>query len=598
MEDTELHRGTGALRSDESGGAILLTLLVAVVVLGLASVVMILSGSEVRVSSNYQRGLAAKYVAEAGLDHAVGSHNDLTATPRYLFDEDNYASRASGPDDTTFFDPMDAVAPLSDGDAVVGTIERRILGKDPVVDAPPYRVESTARMEDGTSTTYQALVDVLSLLDFALFSDEDVYIAPDIVLSGRVYSAKKISLTGPTSTFLRRVEYGESLENESYGDFQMGHEKIDERPSISDIVDLDFFEDAARNAGVCGDGRGLYIGTGGSVASAAQTTALFRAYQDGDPAEAEAEDAPGCRENDPCYAIDLTLFDFSASPITYNGVPLVGDDGGPLTDFNGVIWVDQEVHVWGHLGGRSPEDGTVADQLGYMTPPGIDENLYSNDLLDNGEDGSNGGTANGLLDPAGQGMNLGIYTEEYLYIDHNIWAGTDANGDPVRLGLVAKKDVRIDSYSPRTIIVEAAVLSVDESWRPQGSVQWKWQGGWTLENDTHQENDWARNGGDGGPNTYRYDLDGDGQQEGNNGIGQSGDRNENSMRDAWTLRNVGNLVVNERPHSGPWSQPSWDPHPRYYTYDTNLMTAEIPCYPTLSTYGITPGSFREIGPQP
>lgn len=589
---------------DRRGGALLLCLLVTLVFFGVAAMATTMMGLESRMSSNHQRGVAARYFAEGMLDRVVGLQNDLTATPRYLFDADVYTARAAGPADTTRFADRDAVQPTAEGGEEIGTLETRILGKDPVTESPPYTLEATAALDDGSSTTFRVVVDVVSLLDFAVFSDDDIAIAPDVTVAGRVYSAGDIGIVAPTATFLRSVEYVGSLQNPGYGDFRQGYQQIQPLQSIPDLVDLSFFEDATKAAGVCGEGRGLYIGTDGSPAVDAQTEALFRASEAGPvgskPAAGyESDEArAGCRDGNGCYAIDLTLFDFSASPITYGGTPLVGYDGQPLTDFNGVIWSDGEVHVWGHLGGRSPEDLTVTDGLGYMTPPFVANNEYSNDVLDLNEDGSGGGVADGLLDPAGRGANVGIYADGHLYIDHNVWAGTAADGTDVRVALVARRDIRIDSYSPKTIVVEAAILSVTESWRPQGDVEWKWQGGWTLENDSHQDNDWANNAGDSPPNTYKFDLDGDGTLEGNNGANYPNDQNENNVRWAWTLRNVGNLVVNESPHSGPWSQPSWKPHPRFYTYDTKLQTAEIPCYPTLPDYGMVPGSFTEVTPTP
>ncbi|MFQ5689639.1 MAG: pilus assembly PilX N-terminal domain-containing protein, partial [Gemmatimonadota bacterium] len=571
--------------ADSRGGALVLALLVSVIVLGLGAVALTVSRTEVNVSSNYQRGLSAKYFAESDLRRVVGQQNDLTASPRYLFAPASYQYRATGPNDTSRLAVRNAVSPLPSGNQTLGTVQTSVLGKDPVVDSPPYTLQSTATLSDGTSTTYQAVVDVLSLLDFALFSDEDVYIAPDIVIGGRVYSGGLIGLTGPIATFLQRVEYVRGLQNPSFGDFRQGRAQIQPLPSIPALVDLTFFESASKNAGVCSNGRGLFIGQQGPAVVRNQARNVFRAYKAGGSGsrarKQRNQSRPGCRDQDWCYAIDLGLFDFTARPITYAGVPLVGFDGNPLTDFNGVIWTDAEVHVWGHLGGRSVEDNTITDSRNYMTPKMISYNRYSNNVLDAGEDGSNGGVLNGKLDPGNKGVNLGIYAKRNLYIDHNIFAGTDSIGNPVRLGLVARDYVRIDSYSPRVIIVQAAVLAVEETWRPAGNQS------------SHRPNDWANNNGAAPPNTYVYDMNQDGVIQSNNGASRRSDRNETRMRYAWTLRNLGNLVVRERPSSGPWTAVR-PPHPRFYLYDTQLQTAEIPCYPTLPSYGIVPGSFTEI----
>jgi len=200
-------------------------------------------------------------------------------------------------------------------------------------------------------------------------------------------------------------------------------------------------------------------------------------------------------------------------------------------------------------------------------------------VLDPGEDGNNGGTSNGILDPANKGVNLGIYANSYVIIDHNIFAGTDSIGNPVRMALVSRDYTRIDGNSPKLIVVEFAVLAVTKSWRPFGG------------HNNHEPNYWANVNGDSPPDSYVYDIDWDGVIESNNGMPRSEDRNETSMKNAWAIHNLGNLVVSTQPSSGHWASHG---HPRFYTYDTQLQTAEIPCYPTLPNYGIVPGSFMEV----
>jgi hypothetical protein len=581
-EWTEVSTRLRSTLTDQAGGAIILMLLVSVVVLGAGALALTVSRGEMRVSSNHLRGLSAKYHAESGLHRLVGMQNDLTASPRYLFNASNYSHRASSPSDTSLLIPHGADAPLTAGTRSVGSTAQRVIGKDPLIDPPPYRLWSTTTLSDGSSATFEALVDVLSLLDYAVFSDDDIRVAPNVTITGRVYSGDDITLTGPTSTFLSRVEYADQLENPSNGVFQQGHSQIPPLQSISALVNLNFFESASKNTGVCSAGRGLYVGFDGPGTVDNQTTNLFRAHRNGAPATQDASGSQaGCRANASCYLIDMTQFDFSASPITYGGTPVLGFDGTALTNFNGIIFADDELHVFGHLGGRFPEDATVTDTMSYMTPPFVAANLYSNHTLDVGEDGTNGGALDGLLDPDSLGVSLGLYSDETIWIDHNIWAGADSLGLPVRMALVSGDSVRIDHYSPRAIMAQTAVLAVNGTWRPGGTT------------GTHKPNDWAANAGDAGPGTYRFDLNQNGVLEANNGAAVFGDRNERAMRDAWTLYNQGNLVVAQRPSSSPWTSVS-PAHPRFYRYDTQLVLSEIPCYPTLPDYGIVPGSFREV----
>jgi len=552
------------LRGQE-GAALMMALLVSIIVFGLATLAVTVSIPETRVTANFQNSVQAKYFAESALEEVVGRQNDLKQSPRHLLKPSSY--RLITPDSAMFL-TNSAIAPMSGGNRTVGTISARIINASPLTTPAPYTIRATATLNDGSSTTYEASIDVISLLDFAIYSDADVAVGSNITIDGKMYSGGSIALYGPNINFLQRVQYVKRLVNASYGTFRQGSERVSALPKIKKLADLEFFEDASRKFGVCSTGIGLYIGMKGRSSVDKQTKKLFKIS------------SSKCAGRSWCAAMDLTLFDFSASPITYDGVGLIGYDGKPLADFNGVIYSDvKETHVWGHLGGRSVEDGTVTDVVGYRKPPTRSVNLYSNNRLDPGEDGSNGGTVNGILDPRGVGTNLGIYAKEDIYLDHNIFTGVDSAGKPVRLALVAGRSLHIDRSSPKAIILETAVLARKGTWSPYGSSR------------THKRNYWARNGGDGGPNTYKYDLDGDGKLEANTRVGWRSDRNEFNMRNAWTLRNEGNLVVSTRPNSGIWAAAR---HPRYYNYDTTLQTAEIPCYPTLPNYEIVPGSFTEV----
>lgn len=565
---------------DESGGAIIMAILVSMVVLGAGALALTVSRNDMRITANHNRGVLAKYHAESQLQRSIGLQNDLTQSPRWLRDPANYAYRATGVGDTSRLILQGADAPFGGGTQPDGTIQLRVIDKDPVSETAPYTIQSRSILSDGSSATYQAVIDVLSLLDFAVFSDGDINVGANITISGRMYAGDDITLWGTNANFLQRVEYVDQLNNPSNGTFFQGNAQVAPLPSISSLTNLAFFENASKNAGVCTSGVGIYIGYDNGP-STAQTNALFRAQEGAVVANNEGwtnEHLPGCRSGSPCFAVDMTLFDFTAIPITYGGNVVNDFNGNPITNFNGVIWSDDEIHVWGHLGGRSIEENTITDAQGYINPPFAFPNLYSNNRLDAGEDGNNGGILNGILDPGNKGVNLGIYSDSMMMIDHNIWAGTDLNGVPVRMALVARQNVRIDGYSPLIMQVEAATLSVTARWDPQGA------------HGDHQPNYWANVNGDQPPNTYQWDLDVDGVIETNNGYNPA-DRDETSVFAASGLRNLGNLVSATNPVSGHWAS---DGHPRFYTYDTQLQTAEIPCYPTLPNYGVVPGSFTEV----
>jgi len=564
---------------DESGGAIIMAILVSMVVLGAGALALTVSRNDMRITANHNRGVLAKYHAESALQRAIGFQNDLTQSPRWLRNASNYAYQGAGIGDTSRLVLQVADAPFGGGTQADGNILLRVIDKNPVTETAPYTIQSRSTLTDGSSATYQAVIDVLSLLDFAVFSDGDIRVGGNITISGRMYAGDDITLLGTNANFLQRVEYVDQLINPSNGTFFQGNAQVAALPSISALTNMAFFETASKSAGVCSSGVGIYIGYD-NPASTAQTNALFRAYEGAGTANTEGwgnADRAGCRTGT-CFALDMTLFDFSATPITYGGFVVDDFAGNPITNFNGVIWAEDEVHVWGHLGGRSPEENTVIDVEGYINPPFAFPNVYSNNRLDAGEDGNNGGIINGILDPGNKGVNLGIYTNGVMMIDHNIWAGTDVNGIPVRMALVATDDVRIDGFSPLIIQVEAATLSVTGRWVPHG------------DHSDHKANHWTNLNGDQPPNTYQWDLDADGVIETSNGYNPD-DEDETDVLWASGLQNLGNLVSAGSPSSGHWAG---DGHPRFYTYDTQLQTAEIPCYPTLPNYGIVPGSFTEV----
>ena len=637
-------RGAGRAPGGERGIALVSALIVMSVILFLGTFALVSSRSEIRTSANYRSRVQAQYFAESGLDEVVGLQNDLAASPRYLFDEDSYVS--TGADSSVLID-IDAVNPETG--KVIGTIHRVILDKNPLVEQPPYRLRSTADLDDGSQAVYEVDIDAISLLDFATYSESSIwYCAPGLTM-GRVYVDGDVTLlTGCSGTevFMKRVEYTGSLNGESLGDFREGHMRILPYPQLTALIDLDFYDDAARSAGVCGQGRGLYITTQAGKPSSvrSQSQDLFQLVDTGQPGVNDLDDdddwddtdgraVTGCRTAGGCFQIDLTLFDFSANPITYGGETLRAYDGTPLrpSNFNGVIYVEGELHVWGILGGRSTEDRTVRDRVtlydalirrptswggSQINPttepvgisalgrpfhhhPDFDElddpwddltaNLYSNNRLDPGED-TNG---NGILDPAGKGRNLMIVTEdgEDIVIDHNIHYGTDPDGNRVSLGLISGDAIYFDLNSPRALILNASKMARGDD--RIGSWDLSIVGTPMNDQDTHRRNFWAKRAGETTPSdsSYVFDLNGNGAIETNTGMGLAGDRNETAMRDAWTILDKGNNVSAGGLTHGAWATGL---HGSTMVYDFELASSEPPCSPVLPYYGVTPGTFTEV----
>ncbi|MFN2432928.1 MAG: PilX N-terminal domain-containing pilus assembly protein [Gemmatimonadota bacterium] len=641
---TPLHPARG-----ERGIALVSALIIMSVLLSLGTFALMTSRSEIRTSANYRGRVQAQYFAEAGIDQVVGLQNDLTESPRYFFDAANYVSMSS---DSSVFNDLPAVDPETG--ATIGTIHRLIVGSNPAAQPPPWRMRSTATMNDGSQATFEVDINALSLLDFAIYAEASLWYCPPGTTLGRTYSGGNITIVGgcsPPEVFMKKVEYVGSLSGASRGDFREGAFRIPAYPPLSTLADLSFFEDASKTPGFCSDGVGLFIGaTDGGIPNAVrdQSEDLFGMRDTGKPGvddlnddddweDSEGEAVNGCKTTSggppQCYQIDLTLFDFASDPITYGGVPVIGWSGAVLrpSTFNGVVYVNGELHIWGILGGRSPEDAVTVDSITiydalltrptaypanninpptepigvlavgepFYHHPNFDElavpwdtltsNLYSNNVLDAGED-ANG---NGILDPAGKGRSLSIVTDANsdIVIDHNIHYGTDPNGNRVSLGLLAGDVVYIDPSSPRAIQVTGAKLG-------RGADSY---GGWNgsfvaLPNNdqlTHRPNYWAKARGDSNPadSTYVYDLNANGVVETNNGMGLAGDRDETAMRNAWAVVDLGNIVTAGGASYGAWATGL---HGGTMIYDFDLLSAEPPCWPVLPYYGTVSGSFTEI----
>ena len=143
----------------------------------------------------------ARHLAEIGLRRIAAMQNDATVDPRFLFDPNSYKATGTDPEfkDYTMTDPESSHA--------LGEIRCRIVGgMDPQLDSPPYRVQSTVRIRNSTRTL-EAEVGPQSLLEYALWTESNVGIAPYITYEGKVYSAGTITLWGSPVTFHRKVEY-------------------------------------------------------------------------------------------------------------------------------------------------------------------------------------------------------------------------------------------------------------------------------------------------------------------------------------------------------------------------------------------------------
>ncbi|MFC2172109.1 PilX N-terminal domain-containing pilus assembly protein [Acidobacteriota bacterium] len=559
------------LRNNE-GIALITAVILLLVLFVLGTGLIILANTELQISKSFSSNTKALYIAEAGIHEIAAHQNDPTASTAYFKDDNSFQTTGVDP----YFVDMSITDPQNG--KVLGTCTRQVInGKDPRVDDPPYRIRATASTSFATRILEADLKEYLgdTVLGYSMYSEVSLGLEPGQVFDGHIYADGDLTLSGTGIVFNKNVEYVNNLVNSDNGSYNGA---VIHPPSskiaLTDLVDLNHLEQASKQPGKCGSGAiGLYIGPD----TGAKNNALF-------------ERSSGV------YQIDLTLFNFSGaldSPqkaIEYDGTNLIRfDHTHAIKKFNGVIFVEGELHIWGINGGRSVEDFTVLDQdksansgIWYPGPNGLGNNNYSNNVLDSKEDGDNGGESDGKLDPAKQGFNLTIVTASGydIYIDHNIFTGQDFNGRDVNVALISGDAIYVSPDSPKTTIIEASLLALGEdsgnSFIPAGNAT------------THQDNYWAelKDGGD-----YIYDVNRDGIFENNNHVGQVGDRNETDMLGAWSLILDGNLVTTNTISYGQWSSGG---HIQVYRYNESLQTAKPSCYPCVGKYDIMAGTWVEI----
>jgi len=172
-----------------------------------------------------------------------------------------------------------------------------------------YTIKGTGRVGEskrGIETGYQQDT-FLRFSRFVQSSRYDLSYGANAVLSGDVYAGKNLNLNGYPITFLGDVSVGGIINHYAngifYGDVTQGADSMD----LETAVDLTYYTDLAQG-NIPDKGTGIYK-SGSST-------------------------------------IDFSLFDFSGSIPTYNGVSLT-------EDFNGVVYVNGDAYVKGTLEGGS-----------------------------------------------------------------------------------------------------------------------------------------------------------------------------------------------------------------------------------------------------
>jgi len=334
----------------------------------------------------------------------------------------------------------------------------------------------------GIETGYQQDT-FLRFSRFVQSSNSNLSYSAYAVLSGDVWAGNNLNLNGYPVTFLRDVSVGGVINNYSngifYGDVIQGVDTID----LETAVDLTYYTNLAQG-NIPDKGTGIY--------------------------------------NSSSSTIDLSLFDFSG--------PIPKYDGSNLTaDFNGVVYVNGDAYVKGTLEGGSitviaSDDVVVTDHVraGNMAtgweqtnPPivfnsvqGVEqtETVYLNDIITADttvvkmrtsgrkwnqmkmelmEDGTVIGETYLVRRPGSPNEQMAVISN--LSLDPSVHSysakiyyksdGNGANptwiraytGDPVNIGLVAKDKVYLHSETPRQLVIDAALLARDSTWKALGN---------------------------------------------------------------------------------------------------------------------------------
>jgi hypothetical protein len=480
--------------------------------------------------------------------------------PLYLFTESNYEKS----------DEQEAVLKP----VVIRGIDTTVRGSagvtirpNPMLEyAPEYNLDITV-----TQNPSQARGEAHVVISPVYFSgyqyySEDAMIITTGSFAGKVY-APVLRMNRKGTDFWHTVEYGK-IENEHNAIFHVNKQKmILPYPSLRAVIDFQTLKRAAQSNNKCGKGIGLYLGPEGSLE---YQTIIDKQF----------------KRSEGIYQIDLTRLRCNNPEefIEYRGTVLPRYDSS-FSKFNGVIYVEGELHIWGISGGRSAEDFYTLDkeenpdpEQYYRGPDGYGNNAYSNNVLDAGEDWNN----NGYLDEPGGGCTLIVVTApgHSLYIDHNIFQIPFPNRKNHTIMLISGGVVHLSSSSPKTTVIEASIIALGKHNDASFIVDDAPRGRERLDNY------WAKTVS----GRYVYDVNADGVLSWDNHEGQPEDRNEHAMKKAHALIIRGNLILCGKADFGEY----YPHHILKFMYDAQLVFINSQCCPFIPVWKIVKGSVELI----
>ncbi|MBD3235708.1 MAG: hypothetical protein GF330_03295 [Candidatus Eisenbacteria bacterium] len=368
------------------------------------------------------------------------------------------------------------------------------------------------------------------------------------VVAGEVYAKGDLWIPTDCGThpveFLEPVMVRQTVRNPQSAVFHRGYSEYADLIDLPNSVDFAHLRSRARGLLTRCDceGRGevgIYFDLGAGsfplIATEVSASKTFSSAFDDDDDDDDDDDGGNLPALPTIEELDLGEFDFfdahtrpGDTLVTYAGVeirnPLTND---PLraAEFNGLLFCEGDLPLKGRLDGKSGRCLTiVANHEIHIT----------GDLI---------------CGHTGYDLKTGLPT------------GT---GEPVNLGLVARRWIRISPGTSRILRIDAALLSVNESWLAEGDLADHPAAAMTV---------------------HDLDLDGiAGESPVNDDpyVGRGWDE-LNITADTWVLNFTGPLITWKRGDSGPWKDPDVlakaSDMTRRYSYDLDIQSYPPPCFP-------------------
>jgi hypothetical protein len=245
--------------------------------------------------------------------------------------------------------PLMTMEPSVDNKTINLTTDLMSLGhKNRIRVNELYTISSTGNVETSVETR-AVMATPISFLDYARFSQYRILIPQGTMYGGKVYCQERIELRGPVkSYFYDDVLTSSDVHSPEYGEFPLGGQFYENVPLIEfpPLEDVHaFFAANSSNAWIIGSPYStqhydLFLGNYGHVQT--QVSNTFWGFDFTGTSPVYHQPDPSIMNSD-CYSYRDGWSPGGLEPSTTT-LP---------EDFNGLIIVNGNVHVWGKLHGRS-----------------------------------------------------------------------------------------------------------------------------------------------------------------------------------------------------------------------------------------------------